>query len=588
MKPVQVFKENLEYLLPAFGKYKKNAYSSIIATIIETILELLIPFFMAKIVDDAIANKDIKLTIIYGIIMIVASLFCMLAGTTATRNASISSTGYGYNLRNIEYRKIQTFAFKDIEDLSASSLITRMTTDIQTLIMAVFMTIRFLIKAPVMLLVALFLTLRINAKLSLIFLVVLPIVVFGAYYIAKEAIPRFAIFRKQFDRINQTVEENLENIRVVKSFVRGDFEKKKFAKESHGMFEIADNTFGMISKAFPLANVIMSVTIVLILLFGGRFIVAGEMKVGELTSFITYATQILVSLTIMSMVLIQIMSSTASILRISEVLKREPAMKETEEEDTPKVEDGSIDFENVFFKYEKDSKNYALSGVNLHIKSGERIGILGETGSSKSTLVQLIPRLYDVSEGVIKVSGRDVRDYKIKDLRDEVSIVLQKNTLFSGTIKENLKWGNLDATDEQIQEAVRISCADEFLSERDGGIESTLGQGGSGVSGGQKQRLCIARSLLKNPKILILDNSTSAVDTTTDSKIKKALKEISKDMTTITISQRINSVKDSDRIIIMKDGRVDDIGTHEYLMENNKAYNETYKAQQMGVEDGEE
>ncbi|MDO4595077.1 MAG: ABC transporter ATP-binding protein [Tissierellia bacterium] len=584
MNPIKVFRENLKYLLPAFGKYKKDAKISMISTVIETIIELMLPFIMAKIVDDAIALKDVNLTIKYGIIMIILSLLCMFCGTRATKYAGISAAGFGYNLRNIQYKKIQTFAFEDIEEFSTSSLITRMTTDIQTIIMSVFMTIRFMMKSPIMLIVAVFLTLRINASLSMVFLVSLPVLLIAIYLIAKIAIPQFSTFRSQFDRINLTVEENLENIRVVKSFVKKDSEIKKFKNESNAMFKLADSIFGLLSSMFPFSNLIMFATIVAIVWFGGNHIIQGKMGVGELTSFVTYSTQILMSLIMMSMVLIQVMSSTASIIRISKVLKHVASMKDSDDKSI-KVEDGSIDFENVFFKYDLNSENYALSGVNLHIKSGEQIGILGETGSSKSTLVQLIPRLYDVSQGIIKVSGKDVKDYNLENLRNDVAIVLQKNTLFSGTIRENLKWGKLDATDEELKKVCEISCADEFIQKRDGGLDSVLGQGGSGVSGGQKQRLCIARALLKKPKILIMDNSTSAVDTTTDSKIKEGLKEFSKDMTTIIIAQRINSIKNCDRIIMMKDGRIEDIGTHDYLYENNETYRDIYQAQEMGAED---
>lgn len=582
MNSLKEFFKNFKYLMPAVGQYKKNAKISMIATSIETILELVVPTIMALIIDRAVSRKDIKMTFILGGLMIVVSLICMYSGMVATKHASATSSGFGANLRKLAFGKIQKFGFEDLEEFRTSSLITRLTSDIQQIIFSVFLAVRFIIKTVVMALVAVVLSVKVSPRLSLLFLVTLPLLVIAIFFTMSKVIPGFRQFRKEFDKLNLIVQESLANIRVIKSFVRDDFEIKKMAEQNFTMYKLIDKASGAMSYIGPIANVIMFGSMVSIVWFGGNEIISGQIKVGELMSFIMYSMMLLGAFLGISMVLMQMMASSPGVVRIAEVIEHKPYMNNDEKIENLEVKDGSIDFNNVSFKYGKDSDNYALKDINLHIKEGESIGILGSTGSSKSTLVQLLPRLYDIDKGELKIGGLDIKKYDIENLRDAVNIVLQKNTLFSGTIEENIRWGDLDASFEEVEKVAKIACADEFIKERADGYQSVLGQGGTGVSGGQKQRICIARSLLKKPKILILDNSTSAVDTKTESKIVEGINKYSKNLTKIIISQRVSSFKNCDRILVMKDGYIEDIGSHDQVYSRNDFYKKTYDMQEKG------
>lgn len=582
MNSLKEFFENFKYLTPAFGNYKKNAKISMFATTIETILELVVPTIMALIIDRAVSRKDIKMTLILGGLMILVSLLCMYTGMVATKHASATSSGFGANLRKISFGKIQKFGFEDLEEFRTSSLITRLTSDIQQIIFSVFLGVRFIIKTLVMAIVAVILSVKVSPRLSLLFLVTLPLLLVAIFFTMSKAIPGFRQYRKEFDKLNQIIQESLANIRVVKSFVRDDFEIKKLREQNFTMFKLIDKAGGAISYIFPIANVIMFGSMISIVWLGGNEIISGKIQVGELMSFIMYSMMLLGAFIGISMVLVQMMASSPGVVRIAEVIEHKPYMKNDEKIKDLEVKDGSIDFSNVSFKYGKDSDNFALKNINLHIKEGESIGILGSTGSSKSSLVQLIPRLYDIYEGEIKVGGENIKKYDLKKLRDAVNIVLQKNTLFSGTIEENIRWGDMDASFDEVEKVSKIACADEFIKERKDGYKSVLGQGGSGVSGGQKQRICIARSLLKKPKVLILDNSTSAVDTKTESKIVDGINEYSDKLTKIIISQRVSSFKGCDRIMVMKDGYIEDIGSHDELYNKNEFYRKTYDMQEEG------
>ncbi|MDY3005437.1 ABC transporter ATP-binding protein [Anaerococcus porci] len=582
MNSLKEFFVNFKYLMPAVGEYKKNAKISMVATTIETILELIVPTIMAFIIDMAVSKSDIKMTFILGAVMILVSLFCMYAGMVATKHASATSSGFGANLRKLAFGKIQEYGFEDLEEFQTSSLITRLTSDIQQIIFSVFLGTRFIIKTVVTGIVAVILSVNVSAKLSLLFLVTMPLLVIAIFFTMSKAIPGFKQFRKEFDKLNLIVQESLANIRVVKSFVRDDFEIKKLAKQNFTMYKLIDKASGAMSYVGPIANIIMFGTMASLVWFGGNEIISGKIQVGELMSFIMYAMMLLAAFIGISMVLMQMMASSPGVVRVAEVIEHEPYMKNHEKIDGLEVENGSIDFSNVSFKYKEDSDNYALENINLHIKEGESIGILGPTGSAKSSLVQLIPRLYDVSEGVVKVGGVNVKNYDIKKLRNDVNIVLQKNTLFSGTIEDNIRWGDTEASFEEVEKVARIACAHDFIKERADGYQSVLGQGGTGVSGGQKQRICIARGLLKKPKVLILDNSTSAVDTKTESQIVEGINSYSDKLTKIIISQRVSSFRHCDRIMVMREGRIEAIGSHDELYKESEFYRKTYDMQQKG------
>lgn len=579
------FNKAFSYINNYLGKYRKNRNISMLMTVLETVFELLIPAVMGIILNKVIYQKDPKEAIKYGLIIIILSALAMFTGIKASKNAGLTSTGLTDNVRKAEFRKIQEFSFEDFEFFGVHSLITRITNDMQQIAQSSFMTTRFVIKSIVMAIVSFFLAFKTSKKLSLVFLFIMPILVIIVITIASKAIPKFRKFRKQYDKLNQVVEENLNNMRVVKAFVRKKYEIEKFGIANEEMFRLSDSSQGLMSFIFPSANAILYLTFIGLTYFGGIEIIKGNLGVGDLVSFNMYAMMLLGSLIGLSMVLTMLMSASPSVIRVKEVLTREISMDNDDKIDGLRLADGSVDFTNVSFKYEKESETYQLKDINLHIKSGEVIGILGPTGSSKSTLVQLIPRLYDITEGNLKVGGNDIKDYDLKVLRDEVSIVLQKNTLFSGTIEDNIRWGDSDADFDEILAMAKIAQADEFIKERAEDYKSVLGQKGTGVSGGQKQRLTIARSLLKKPKILILDNSTSAVDTKTEAKLLEGFKNLDPNMTQIIISQRLSSFENADRIVIMDDGRISDIGNHDELYQRSEIYKMTYDIQHKGGED---
>lgn len=579
------FNKAFSYINNYLGKYRKNRNISMLMTVLETVFELLIPAVMGIILNKVIYQKDPKEAIKYGLIIIILSVLAMFTGMKASKNAGLTSTGLTDNVRKAEFRKIQEFSFEDFEFFGVHSLITRITNDMQQIAQSSFMTTRFVIKTLVMAIVSFSLAFKTSRKLSMIFLFIMPILVIIVITIASKAIPKFRKFRKQYDKLNQVVEENLNNMRVVKAFVRKKYEIEKFGIANEEMFRLSDSSQGLMSFIFPSANAILYLTFIGLTYFGGIEIIKGNLGVGDLVSFNMYAMMLLGSLIGLSMVLTMLMSASPSVIRVKEVLTREISMDNDDKIDGLRLADGSVDFTNVSFKYEKESETYQLKDINLHIKSGEVIGILGPTGSSKSTLVQLIPRLYDITEGRLELGGNDINNYDLKVLRDEVSIVLQKNTLFSGTIEDNIRWGDSDTDFDEILAMAKIAQADEFIKERAEGYKSVLGQKGTGVSGGQKQRLTIARSLLKKPKILILDNSTSAVDTKTEAKLLEGFKNLDPNMTQIIISQRLSSFENADRIVVMDDGRISDIGSHDELYKRSEIYKMTYDIQHKGGED---
>jgi ABC transporter related len=585
MSSLKEFNKAFSYLKQYLNQYSKNRIISMIMTVLETIFELLIPAVMGIILNEVIYQKNSSEALKYGALIIALSLLSMFTGIKASQNAGLTSTGLTDNVRKAQYRRIQVFAFEDFEYFGVPSLLTRLTTDMQSLAQSTFMTTRFVIKTIVMALVSFILAFRTSSKLSIIFLILMPVLVILLLSITSKAIPKFRQTRKQYDKLNLIIEENLNNMRVVKAFVRKKYEMEKFAMANEEMFKLADSSEGAVSYVFPTANAILYAAFVALTWFGGIEIINGRLGVGDLVSFNMYAMMLLGSLIGLSMVITMLMTASPSVTRVKEVLTREISMDNEDKIDGLSLEDGSIDFDNVSFKYEEDTDAYQLKDIDLHIKSGEVIGILGPTGSSKSTLVQLIPRLYDITDGSLKVGGHDIRDYDLQTLRDDVSIVLQKNTLFSGSILENLKWGDTDASFKEVVAMAKLAQADEFVKERNDEYESELGQGGTGVSGGQKQRLTIARSLLKKPKILILDNSTSAVDTKTESKLLEGFSKLDKDMTQIIISQRLSSFDQADRIVVMDNGSIADVGTSEELYQRNEIYRLTYDIQNKGGED---
>ncbi|MEL7647867.1 MAG: ABC transporter ATP-binding protein [Sedimentibacter sp.] len=572
----------IKKILPCLGEYKKYALLAPVTVIGEVILEVFIPFLMAKIIDVGISNGDVGYIAKTGALMVFMALISLVFGALSGRFAAMASTGLAAGLRKKLFYKIQDFSFANMDKFSTASLITRLTTDVTNTQTAFMMIIRMLVRSPIMLVSATVMAVSINAKLSLVFLVAIPFLGTSIVLIIRRALPNFQKMLERYDSMNASVQENLVAIRVVKAFVRRDFENEKFEDAAAALRAAQLKAEKLIIMNMPIMMFTMYACTVLIVWFGGNFIIAGDMQTGELFSFISYISQILMSLMMISFAFVGIVMSRASVTRIVEVLDEELDIKNNEKGE-PQVEDGSIVFDNVSFSYSKNKDNLTLSNINLTINSGETVGIIGGTGSAKTTLVQLIPRLYDVLDGRILVGGHDVRDYRLDTLRNAVSMVLQKNVLFSGTIKDNLRWGNANATDEEIIEACKAAQAHSFISEMPEGYKTDLGQGGVNVSGGQKQRLCIARALLKNPSIIILDDSTSAVDTATDSSIRKAFKENLSSTTTIIIAQRISSVSEADKIIVLNDGQIDAVGTHEELLRTNSIYREVYESQQKGV-----
>ena len=583
----------LKKLSKCVREYKKEAILTLLLMVGEAIIETLIPFVTATYLINKIQeegkNLDMGYILAVGgvlVLMAIASLTCGgLAGFTSAR----ASAGFSKNLRHDIFNKIQSFSFGNIDKFSSASLVTRITTDVQHVQMSFMMIIRTAVRSPLMLIFSVFMSAYMGGWLAATFVVVIPILGGGLYLVSLKAMPAFKRVFKKYDRLNESIEENVRGMRVVKGFSREEYEKEKFANAADSICEDFTRAERIVALNTPLMNFCMYFNMAVVLLLGSFMAIngIGGVKIGQISALLTYGVQILMSLMMLSMIYVMLTISAQAAKRVCEVLDEEPDMHDPENPVT-EVKDGSIDFENVNFKYSAQAQKFALSDIDLHIESGMTVGIIGGTGSSKSTLVQLIPRLYDVTEGSVKVGGVDVRDYSMESLRNSVAVVLQKNLLFAGTIKENLRWGNPNATDEQIVEACRLAQADEFVRSFPDGYDSMIEQGGNNVSGGQKQRLCIARALLKQPKILILDDSTSAVDTKTDAFIRAGFKSYIPETTKIIIAQRISSVQDADLILVMENGKIADKGTHEELLKTSQIYREVYEQQTNGGDQDEQ
>lgn len=579
----------IRVLKKSIREYKRDSILTPVLVAFEALVECIIPLMVANLVNRMQNGCDLSVIMKYGVILIIMACFSLLFGALAGIKAANASAGFGKNLRKDLFVAVQNFSFENIDRFSASSLVTRMTTDVTNVQMAYMMIIRTVVRAPLMLIFSLVMGFIMGGRLALIFLFTIPVLGIGLGLVIKKTMPLFRKVFKKYDNLNNSVQENINGIRVVKSFVREDFEKKKFneaAEDVCGDFTRAEKILALNN---PMMQFCLYVVMIFVLTFGSYLVVnfgGAIIQVGQLSSLLTYSFQILMSLMMLSMIFVMVTISIESCERIVAVLEEKRTISNPENP-IYEVNDGSIDFDNVSFKYSKRADRYALENINLHIKSGQTIGILGGTGSSKTSLVNLISRLYDVTEGEVKVGGVNVKDYDLVTLRDAVSVVLQKNVLFSGSIKENLRWGNKDATDEEIEEACHLACADEFIEQFPDKYDTHIEQGGTNVSGGQKQRLCIARALLKKPKILILDDSTSAVDTKTDAIIRDGFKKFIPETTKIIIAQRVSSVQDADQIIIMNNGSVEAIGTHDELLASNPIYQEVYYSQNKGGEQDE-
>lgn len=579
----------IRVLKKSIREYKRDSILTPVLVAFEALVECIIPLMVANLVNRMQNGCDLSVIMKYGVILIIMACFSLLFGALAGIKAANASAGFGKNLRKDLFVAVQNFSFENIDRFSASSLVTRMTTDVTNVQMAYMMIIRTVVRAPLMLIFSLVMGFIMGGRLALIFLFTIPVLGIGLGLVIKKTMPLFRKVFKKYDNLNNSVQENINGIRVVKSFVREDFEKKKFneaAEDVCGDFTRAEKILALNN---PMMQFCLYVVMIFVLTFGSYLVVnfgGNIIQVGQLSSLLTYSFQILTSLMMLSMIFVMVTISIESCERIVSVLEEKRTISNPKNP-IYEVNDGSIDFDNVSFKYSKRADRYALENINLHIKSGQTIGVLGGTGSSKTSLVNLISRLYDVTEGEVKVGGVNVKDYDLVTLRDAVSVVLQKNVLFSGSIKENLRWGNKDATDEEIEEACHLACADEFIEQFPDKYDTHIEQGGTNVSGGQKQRLCIARALLKKPKILILDDSTSAVDTKTDAIIRAGFKKFIPETTKIIIAQRVSSVQDADQIIIMNNGSVEAIGTHDELLASNPIYQEVYYSQNKGGEQDE-
>ncbi len=579
----------IKTLAKSIREYKLPSILTLIFIMGEVIIEVIIPFITANLVNDIKAGAPIESVIQTGLILIAMAFVSLCCGGAAAITCSKASTGFAKNLRRDMFEKIQSFSFSNIDKFSATSLVTRLTTDITHVQMSYMMIIRTAIRSPMIFIFSIIMAYTMGGALAASFVVVIPVLLFGLLLIAKNAMPAFRRVFKKYDKLNESIEENVRAMRVVKGFSREEYEKQKFAAAADGITEDFTKAERIVALNTPIMQFCMYFNTVMILFLGSYLVIKSggtDIDVGQISAMLTYGVQILMSLMMLSMIYVMITMSLESMRRICEVLNEEPNLKNPENP-VLKVLDGSIKFNNVNFKYNKNAKRNALENINLEIKSGMTVGVIGGTGSSKSSLVQLIPRLYDVTDGEVLVGGVDVRDYDIKVLRDSVAMVLQKNQLFSGTIKENLRWGNENATDEELIEACKLAQADEFITSFTDGYDTYIEQGGTNVSGGQKQRLCIARALLKKPKILILDDSTSAVDTKTDAFIRKGFKEFIPNTTKIIIAQRIASVQDADMIIVMENGKIESIGTHNELMKLSEIYREVYEQQTNGGDNNE-
>ena len=570
-------------LAPYTKGYRVWIFLGVLCSAGEAVLELLLPKAMSQIVDVGIANGDKAYILATGLKMILMALASLVMGVGAAALAAKAGMGFGANVRAAEYAQVQRFSFANIERFSTASLITRLTNDVSSVQMTLMMGMRMLVRAPVMLITALVMALTISLQLSQVFLVVLPLLLLLVAIVIRYVGPFFTALQKSTDDLNLVVQENLNAIRVVKSFVREDREQEKFTQRSETLRQTAERAFSFVVLFVPLVTLIMGGTIMSIMWLGGHYVVGGTMLSGDLIAFFTYASEILMSLMMVAMVMMVLTRSIACGKRIVEVLEEQPEITDSAADPALTVENGDVDFDHVYFKYHKDSDAWNLDDICLHIESGMTVGILGGTGSAKSTLVSLIPRLYEATEGVVSVGGHDVQEYTMEALRQGCAMVLQKNTLFSGTIRENLRWGREDATDQEMEEACRMACADEFISRMPDGYDTHIEQGGANVSGGQKQRLCIARAILRRPRVLILDDSTSAVDTATDARIRSALRQALPGATKLIIAQRISSVMDADLIVVLDDGKISGAGTHDQLMASNHIYQEVYKSQQEGA-----
>ncbi len=571
---------DLRYIFSYLGKYRKDLYIAIFLIFIETCFELVIPMLMASLIDDGVAKADVSFMLKDGLLMIICALLALFTGLTYARFSSRAAYGLGANIREAEYRRIQSFSFSNIDRFSSGSLITRLTSDATIIQNAIIGGLRPLVRSPVMLFLGIFFSFQMNDDLALIFLVVAPALAIMLFFIIKTIAPRYEITQKALDKLNEVVEENLRAIRTVKAFVTEDEEKKKFYAANDKLRDITVNTTRIAVLNLPAFQSVMYITIVMIMLFGGRMILSGSLTVGALTGFLSYVLQVLNSLVMFSNVFLLLSRSLTSSHRIMEVLKEESTIKNRQDA-VKDIKRYDIEFEDVYFKYSESAKEYTLSDINLKIEEGSTVGILGQTGSGKSTLVQLISRLYDVSRGSIKIGGLDIREYDITALRENIVTVLQKNTLFSGTIRDNIRWGKMDASDEEIINALKKADAYSFVMGFPEALSTDLEQGGVNVSGGQKQRLAIARALIKNPRIIIFDDSLSAVDTKTEMTIRANLKQI-EDATKIFISQRISTVMNSDMIVVLDNGKIADIGRHDELIRNSSIYREIYSSQLKG------